>query len=225
MGSERPSDVRPDRHLEARAEEHRRDDQVAHRGNAVDLRLEQRVQDARTLRVPDQHHAPPVVVVGDVVLPGVDDVVEREVAIDVDRPARDQVEQRRQRHLPVNRREHPADRAEPRRLLADDEDLLELGRHQVAVAGLVERDRRVDVEAVELGLARRFPALDARRAATLDAGGVHVDVARVVVGVATAEPVRRVGVDLAHVAGVGRVAGAADGGQHEGGTGEEGRQR
>jgi hypothetical protein len=150
----------------------------------------------------DQQHATPPIVVGDVVLPGVSDVGVGQLAVRLDRDAPETRDERGERDLAIHRREHATRGAEPGRLLPDDEDLLAGCRRQVAVARLVAGDRGIDVEAIELRTARGAPALDPRLAVRLDAGCVHIPIADVV-GIAAAEPVRRIGVDGAPVARIG----------------------
>jgi len=153
------------------------------------------------LRVPDEDDAPPAVVVGHVVLERVDDIgvggLAGLLAEALTLPAEPSGE-RGQRRLAVDRSEHPAHLAEARHLVERGEALLFLRGHEVAVGGLVARDRGIDVEAVDRWVVGRLPRLLGEGAVGLDDRGVEPVVADVV-GVGTAHPVRRVGVDVARV--------------------------
>lgn len=202
------ADVLPHRHLEAGAEQHDGDEPITQDRIRIDLVLDELGQHGRALRMPDEQHATAVVVVGDVLLPGVEDVTVGERGIDRNRRRSPELgDQRRQRDLTIDRREDAADRSQTCRLLADNEQLLVRTRHQIAVAARVGRDRRVDVEAVELRMARGLPPLHLRVSVGLDDGGVEVVVAHVV-DVGTAEPVGRIRVDRAGVAGIRTLGGA-----------------
>jgi hypothetical protein len=151
--------------------------------------------------VPDEDDAAAAVVLRDVVLPRVDDVGVRQVAVDRDGRAAQDADQPGERHLAVDGREQAADLAEPGGLLPHDEELLVGARDEIAVAGRIGRDGRVDVEAVDLRLARRAPALRLHTPVRAHDRRLEVDVADVV-HVGPAEPVRRVRVGGALVAGV-----------------------
>ena len=116
--------VLPDRHLQAGAEQHRRHQAVAQHGVRVDLLRISCVRMAGALRVSDQDDAATAVVVGDVMLPGIEDVGIREATVDRDGIAAQATDERGERDLTVDRREHAAHLAETRRLLAHDVELL-----------------------------------------------------------------------------------------------------
>ena len=113
------------------------------------------------LRVADEHEAPAVVVVLQVVLERAFDVAhpKRRIGLGARRSAEARAGER---DLAVHRRVHlavlrvPADLVERDRLLG----VLDL---QVAVAGLLVAYRRVDVEAIDRWLALRLRVLDADR--------------------------------------------------------------
>ncbi len=173
----------------------------------------------------DQDDAAAAVVVGDVMLPGIEDVGIREGTVDRDGIAAQAADERGERDLTVDRREHATHLAEARRLLVHDKELLVGGGDEVAVARRIEGDGRIDVEAVDARLARRVPGLHAGLAVRLHDGGVEVPVAHVV-GIWSAEPVGVIAVDGALVARV-RIGGARwrpGAGEHRGEQGEERRR-
>ena len=127
-------------------------------GFAVNLVLNQLRQHPGALRMSDQHHPAAVVVVFEVIAPRIEHVVVDEDSIGRHGIARQQSSQRRQRDLPVKRREGTALRREPRKLRADYAFFFRPGNH-VAVPRRVVRDRRVHVEAVNRRLRIRGPRL------------------------------------------------------------------
>src|SRR5690606_446239 len=170
---------------------------VPRQRRVVDLLGDEPAQHARALRVADEHEAPAVAQVDDVLLEGVEHVAVGDLPGVLAEPAADG----RQRGLPVDRGEHPAAGGQAGGLVADGRDLLGLARLPVAVGPLVVAGRRVDVEAVDGRVLRHLVLDDLGRAVGLDDGGVEVGVLAHVVGDARlAQPVGVVGVALARVA-------------------------
>src|ERR1044071_1606867 len=128
------------------AEQQGGDQPILH-GLAVDLILNQRSQDTRTLRMANQHYATSLVVVLEIVLPRVDDVVVCKNTIGWNGFACNICPQRSQRHLSVQRRVNPALRSEPRELRTDYAHFFGAGIH-IAVAARIVRHGWVDVEAI-----------------------------------------------------------------------------
>src|SRR5205085_10681998 len=127
-----------------------------------------------------------------VILPGIAHVVVDEFPVSRQRLAGERGTQRRQRHLPVERRVDAAYRAEARELLADDVLLLRPCGH-VAVGRRVVRDRGVDVEAIDRRLWVCLPGLARQLAVGGDGGGGHIGSAGVL-ATGAAEPRLRLAV-------------------------------
>ena len=224
---ERPAYVLPPGHGQARPQQDGRYHPRLHR-LAVDLVADQRRQHHRALRVADQHHAAPVVVVRHVVIPRIPHVVVAGSAVQLEARAREAGAQARQRHLSVHRGEQPALRAKPRELLAHDVALFVADRH-VAVGGRVQRHGGIDVEAVDGRLRVGRPRLTRQGATGRDHRGREVDGA----GILAARPAEpRLGVAV--VVGLGWGGGGRrrwrrrllserrrDGGQSDGKQGDE----
>jgi hypothetical protein len=109
-----------------------------------------------------------------IVVPGVEHVVVRELSIHRDRFAGNDRAQRRQRDLPVQRRIDAAHRREARELLRDHVLLFRPGDH-VAVAALIERDGGIDVEAIDRRIFRRLEFFLRELAARRDDRRVEID--------------------------------------------------
>ena len=77
---------------------------MAHCRFGIDLGRDELTKDEGTLRMPDEHDAPAIVVLVKVVNPGTQDVVVGKLRLRRRRLARDV----REGQLPVHRREHPA---------------------------------------------------------------------------------------------------------------------
>src|SRR5262249_53247846 len=115
--------------------------------------------------------------------------------------------------------------AELCRLLAHHEQLLVLAGDEIAVAGRIHGDRRIDVEAVDLRTLRFTERLYRGPSVGAHHGRVEVLVAYVAI-LAPAEPLGRIRVRGAHIAGIGVGRGLALR-LHEPGArqGQDGRQQ
>ena len=105
-------------------------------------------EDSRPLRMADQHDPTAAVVMREVMQPRRSHVLVRKLEIDLERLMLEHGLDARERHLPVDWRERPADRGEGRELLRDRPLLAGSGRH-AAVASRIFGDGRVDVETVD----------------------------------------------------------------------------
>ena len=186
-----PADVAPLGNGDVAAQQQRRDQALADALAVVDAVVDQLAQQVGALRVADQDHAAAVVVPAQVVLPGADHVAVGELRLLGGRRASG--EDRRQGQLAVHRREHPAPKRVAGRLVERDRALLGIDR-EIRVRGRVVGDRRVDVEAVGLRLARGAQPVDAEHLARRrDPGRVHPRLARVRADPGLAQPDGRVG--------------------------------
>ena len=175
----------PDRHVAA--EQERRDETAAQRRLRVDVLLEQPDQDRCALRVPDEHDAAAVVVVGEVVAERRAHAAVGEQRIGARDPRR--VLEGCERDLSVDRRVDAARLREARGLRARDLLLAEPDL-EVGVDRRLSADRRIDVEAVDGGIRCRARALDLPRAARGHRSRCPIGQTGVAAFAGTAEPHR-----------------------------------
>jgi hypothetical protein len=139
-------------HDDVRAEEDRRYQPAPPLGMRVDVALDQSDQIGGALGMADQHDSAAVVVAGEVVKPGRQDVPvalrQHPVVAGVRQCPSQPARLRGRRELAVHRRPHSAGPGEAGRLL--DRDRLLLGLNlEVCVQGRLVAHRRVHVEAVD----------------------------------------------------------------------------
>jgi hypothetical protein len=105
-------------------------------------------QESRALRMADQHHPAAFVVMREIVSPRRAHILIGKLEIHRERRVSEHGLDARDRHLPVNGRERPADRGEGGELLCD-RPLLTGSACHAAVAARIFGDGRIDVEAVD----------------------------------------------------------------------------
>ncbi len=173
-------------HRQTGSQQQRGNDARLHR-LAVNLALDELREHAGTLRVSDQHHAAALVVMFQVVIPGIEHVVVGQGTVHGHRRAAKEGPQRREGDLAVHGRIDPALRSKAGKLRAHHAFFFRTRDH-IAVAGGIGRDCGIDVEAIDRRVRVGGPGFARQFAAGGDDGRGHVN-GTGVLPAGTAEPV------------------------------------